>query len=509
MKRNLVCLLVVIYSSSIYPQIKQLTFGNNDEFNPSLSRNVSFAQFEWLAYERQTQDSSFIVVKKFLRTTDSWDSSEIIISKSNKNEIQKYPEVCCKRNYSIVGWQKKYQGKWNIFYSKYSFADSQWSPPIQLTNDTLNNVNVRIQSIYPDSQFIFTWQNKKIIRYNVYPVRTIGIKDTIAISNYDSIEYDLGTDGAYFGSVIFTIKGASNKYGAVVRDFNFYPKDSLYAYDTLQLNLSLRNPKFLQYYTPNKKIVFETPRLIDSLNDLYIYNIRSPFIIPSQPFKITNSDNSHYNARVFFFPIITSQTNQSATDVTPYNCLAVYQASKNITSSSNRDSSLVRITNSFTTDTIQSPGFNRNPIIGSFIVSGERNNGIYTLVVWESNRTGYTHLYSKKSLVGIVDEVPSSEKIVHSFILLQNYPNPFNSSSIIKYQIPVNSYVTLKVYDVLGKEVATLVNEIKTAGSYTVKFSAKGGSASGGDAGLLNSGMYFYTIKAGAYKSTRKMLLMK
>ena len=67
----------------------------------------------------------------------------------------------------------------------------------------------------------------------------------------------------------------------------------------------------------------------------------------------------------------------------------------------------------------------------------------------------------------------------------------------------------MKVYDVLGKEVATLVNEIKTAGSYTVKFSAKGGSASGGDAGLLNSGMYFYTIKAGAYKSTRKMLLMK
>ena len=110
MKRNLVCLLVVIYSSSIYPQIKQLTFGNNDEFNPSLSRNVSFAQFEWLAYERQTQDSSFIVVKKFLRTTDSWDSSEIIISKSNKNEIQKYPEVCCKRNYSIVGWQKNIKG---------------------------------------------------------------------------------------------------------------------------------------------------------------------------------------------------------------------------------------------------------------------------------------------------------------------------------------------------------------------------------------------------------------
>ena len=118
----------------------------------------------------------------------------------------------------------------------------------------------------------------------------------------------------------------------------------------------------------------------------------------------------------------------------------------------------------------------------------------------------FSRIYTLDLTMGIKRE---SEVIPKTTDLYQNYPNPFNSSTIITYQLPANSYVTLKVYDVLGKEVATLVNEIKTAGSYTIKFSAKGGSASGGDAGLLNSGMYFYTIKAGAYKSTRKMLLMK
>jgi len=85
------------------------------------------------------------------------------------------------------------------------------------------------------------------------------------------------------------------------------------------------------------------------------------------------------------------------------------------------------------------------------------------------------------------------------FYLLQNYPNPFNPNTIISYQIPKLSFVTLKVYDVLGNEVATLVNEEKPAGSYEVKFKGAG----------LPSGIYFYQLKADSYIKTRKMVLMK
>jgi photosystem II stability/assembly factor-like uncharacterized protein len=98
---------------------------------------------------------------------------------------------------------------------------------------------------------------------------------------------------------------------------------------------------------------------------------------------------------------------------------------------------------------------------------------------------------------------------VNEFSLSQNYPNPFNPSTVISYQLPVIGFVTLKVYDILGREVATLVNEEKPAGEYEVEFSAKGGSASGGDAYNLPSGIYFYQLKAGQYSETRKMILLK
>jgi len=83
--------------------------------------------------------------------------------------------------------------------------------------------------------------------------------------------------------------------------------------------------------------------------------------------------------------------------------------------------------------------------------------------------------------------------------LTQNYPNPFNPSTKIKYQIPELSFVTIKVYDVLGKEVTTLINEEKPAGSYEVEF----------DASRLPSGVYFYRLQAGSFIETKKMILLR
>jgi endonuclease I len=86
-----------------------------------------------------------------------------------------------------------------------------------------------------------------------------------------------------------------------------------------------------------------------------------------------------------------------------------------------------------------------------------------------------------------------------AFSLEQNYPNPFNPATVIRYQVPVSSFVTLKVYDVLGREVAILVNEEKPVGSYEVKFIAS----------AIPSGVYFYNIQSGSFVQTRKMILNK
>ncbi len=95
------------------------------------------------------------------------------------------------------------------------------------------------------------------------------------------------------------------------------------------------------------------------------------------------------------------------------------------------------------------------------------------------------------------------------FSLHQNYPNPFNPSTTISYFIPASSFVTLRVYDVLGNEVATLVNAKKPVGSYEVMFSTTGGSASGGDVYNLPSGIYFYRLQANEFVQVKKMILLK
>jgi hypothetical protein len=86
-----------------------------------------------------------------------------------------------------------------------------------------------------------------------------------------------------------------------------------------------------------------------------------------------------------------------------------------------------------------------------------------------------------------------------SFSLFQNYPNPFNPSTVISWQLPVGNHVLLKVYDVLGREVATLINEEKPIGNYEVEL----------DGTNLPSGIYFYRLQAGSFIVTKKMLLLK
>jgi len=98
--------------------------------------------------------------------------------------------------------------------------------------------------------------------------------------------------------------------------------------------------------------------------------------------------------------------------------------------------------------------------------------------------------------------------VVNEFKLMQNYPNPFNPSTVISYQIPVKSFVTLKVFDILGNEVATLVNEEQQPGSYYSQFKIHL-SRLGRDNSQLSSGVYFYTLRAGDFTATEKMILLK
>jgi len=109
---------------------------------------------------------------------------------------------------------------------------------------------------------------------------------------------------------------------------------------------------------------------------------------------------------------------------------------------------------------------------------------------------GVYYIYQADMLTTIDDQKKNSPT---KYEVYQNYPNPFNPSTTISYQIPSESFVTLKVYDLLGRELEVLVREEKTAGFYNIKY----------DATNLSSGIYFYTIRAGDFIQTKKFILLK
>ncbi|MDR3627412.1 MAG: choice-of-anchor A family protein [Ignavibacteriaceae bacterium] len=159
-------------------------------------------------------------------------------------------------------------------------------------------------------------------------------------------------------------------------------------------------------------------------------------------------------------------------------------------------------------------------IVRCFFGAGQMNLNLFTGTVNSNvNIVNFASLVSacQASMQGIVSNVPYSKAMVANsnsgtttgvvresstpkeFALSQNYPNPFNPSTVIKYQIPKDGFVIVKVYDLIGREVATLVNGYKSAGNYSVNFNAS----------KLASGMYIYQLRSNSMVSTKKMLLIK
>jgi hypothetical protein len=117
----------------------------------------------------------------------------------------------------------------------------------------------------------------------------------------------------------------------------------------------------------------------------------------------------------------------------------------------------------------------------------------------------------KRSMANILTEVKKDiSEVPNEFILSQNFPNPFNPSTKISWQSPVSSWQTLKIYDVLGNEVATLVDEYRPAGTYEIEFNPAS-SIKHLPAGRQGpaSGIYFYRLQASDYLETKKMILLK
>ena len=141
-----------------------------------------------------------------------------------------------------------------------------------------------------------------------------------------------------------------------------------------------------------------------------------------------------------------------------------------------------------------------NNYSGEYIGISALRDTVWTC--WYDNRSGTYQVYVSKilynfPLTGIFDS--RIKKFPAEYDVEQNYPNPFNPTTVISYQIAVSRHVTVKMFDILGREVATLVNEEKPPGSYSVQWNAPN----------MPSGVYFYRLTAGSFSQAKKLLLIK
>lgn len=188
--------------------------------------------------------------------------------------------------------------------------------------------------------------------------------------------------------------------------------------------------------------------------------------------------------------------------------------------SSDNGSSWIQVNNGLTDDTVYSFAW-----VANYVFCGTNNGGIFATTNYGGNWTPIADSLTSYNISALalsgnnilagssngslwyrtvanmfttgVNDKPNN--VPDKYSLYQNYPNPFNPTTTISYELPKSSFVTLKVYDIIGREITTLVNEQKNAGTYQAKF----------DGSRFASGVYFYRLQAGTFTLVKKFVLMK
>jgi len=139
-------------------------------------------------------------------------------------------------------------------------------------------------------------------------------------------------------------------------------------------------------------------------------------------------------------------------------------------------------------------------------VSGSGPTGLQNASVIEMNTGIAAYAYAGINSTDVyfdredwVTDVTPEVNIPEAYSLEQNFPNPFNPATTIRFNLPEQTYVSLKIYNSIGQEVSTLINRVVSSGTHEINFDASG----------LSSGIYFYQIQTQSFTSTKKMILMK
>ena len=435
---------------------------------------------EWLVFERWSGTDDAISACMFSDSTLKWDSNVVAISPEIVGVLQKYPDICTVGNgTSIAAWQEKAGTVWNIYTSIHATNSAGWSDPTALTNDTVSNTDVEVRPL-SDSSLVVIWKRNNAILFSIFKSGSFSGINTLVASNTVTTEYDFAGN-----EFVWTDTASSGNRFCLVSPVENVATLTLSAADTITADGDMSNPRFMILHgRPGQGFAFNLYK--DGRFAAWEASL-SPTIGWSTE-ELAGSATASYLNGVFYVPMQVT----SAEPGLPKAAQAYLGGSSAWEKVSGTDTSVVFI--QAASDSIQEGS---DPTMSSLTLAVGGNTYV-GFAAWQSDRTGRSRIYSR-SFLWKLDAVDEPAGPPTSFRLDQNYPNPFNPTTNIEFRIANFGFVSLKVYDVLGRLVATLVNGVRSPGSYEVQFNGS----------KLASGVYFYRLTAPGVNIVRKMLLEK
>ena len=477
-----------VYSQSFYWDRSQKLTNNHIDRNPSFATKNNYSWGNrgktFLVFERAAASPySDICIMKF--TSDSAFTNNIIYLTSG-NTINHNPKISWPfQGYTdtiriaLVVWEKTENSRVNIYGC--TFYNNIWSEPFPI--DTGSGTKATPQVLHNSANlFSVVYENNGDIIFKQVDAVTHAISDVYNLTASDPVQCTkpciLKSQFNPMYIVCYQRLKTSGEYAI------YYQKASStfdWSGDSVTTVGNNINPQFAASAPPDRSLIFESNR--GGKYKIYGWDYGS------QPTQLGYTPDYEYsNYQDISFPMITSnpsffalfnsvlaKTNEGIKLMAGYYTFNV------------NDSILI-------SDTLHKP----TVTMGNGIVYLQYTYAM-VWIVYNKDSAGYSMLYAlgKSLSLGPVEKI--GNEIPTSYLLYQNYPNPFNPVTKINFSIPKAGFVTLKIYDMLGREVATLYNDYLSAGTYTTDFNAS----------LLTSGIYFYKLEAGDYSDVRKMVVVK